>query len=205
MWRFTSAPEGWGICRRAENVMFFWCLFCMLFLVRFWKRVSLFFLCFSVSWGSIAGLNFEYFSSFWGMFLSIVFYWVPGLIFQWFWCYFDILLTYFRNCSHLWFSWFLTTLPIENSFFTGLTASLLTHFVLVFSTSFQVSFLTWFSQLLKLFWCPFCAKKQEKTARGKAWFFGCEKRAAETVFIIFERFWGTFLVAFCSTLGCPFS
>ena len=49
------------------------------------------------------------------------------------------------------------------------------------------------------------SQKTIKTAHGKAWFFCCEKKATGVVFYIFERFLASFLGAFCSTLGCPFS
>ena len=101
-------------------------------------------------------------------------------------------LTRFCICSHLWFSWFLTTLPIENSFFTGLTASLLTHFVLIFSTSFQVSFLTWFSQLLKPFRCPFCSKNNKKQLVEKLGFLAAKKEPPKLFFTFLNAFWNHF-------------
>ena len=112
--------------------------------------------------------------------------------------------TCFCICSHLWFQWFLTTIPLENSFFTGLTASLLTHFVLVFSTSFQVSFLICFSQLLKLFRCPFCSNKQEKTARGKAWYCWLRKKSRRNCFYNFWTIFGFIFGSLLLDFGVPF-
>ena len=149
------------ICRRSHIFDFGMVAFFRSFLGYVFEGIFCVFLCFSV-------LRVVHF---WNHF--VVFFNFLGYVFKHrfllssrahfseilvvFWPHF---LTCFCNWSHLWFSWFLTTLPVENSFFTGLTASLSTHFVVVFSTSFQMQFLTWFSQLLKPFRCPFCSKKR---------------------------------------------
>jgi len=61
---------------------------------------------------------------------------------------------------------------IQNSFSTGPVASILTHFVDVFSTSFQVSFLTMFSWLLEAIWGSIWHQFSKKNASEN----GFEKR-----------------------------
>ena len=49
------------------------------------------------------------------------------------------------------------------------------------------------------------SQKRQKNSSWKSLFFGCEKKAANTVVYIFWCFWDAFVGTFCSTLGCPFS
>ena len=118
-----------------------------------------------------------------------------------FWHHF---LTCFCNWSHLWFSWFLTTLPIENSFFPGLMASLLTHFVIIFSTSFQVSFLTWFFSTFEAISVSILSQQMEKNSSWKSLVFWLRKKSRRNCFLHFRRLFGVISASLLLDFRVPF-